>query len=57
MQTNFTPEQLADPETAEANHPEPPAVAALTAGLRARFDPKGILNPGRMATERMLAET
>jgi glycolate oxidase FAD binding subunit len=30
-------------------HPEPPAVAALSAGLRARFDPKGILNPGRMA--------
>ena len=30
-------------------HPEPPAVAALSKGLRARFDPKGILNPGRMA--------
>ncbi|WP_074257728.1 FAD-binding protein [Vannielia litorea] len=29
-------------------HPEPPALAALTAGLRARFDPKGILNPGLM---------
>lgn len=28
--------------------PEPPAVAALAAGLRARFDPRGILNPGRM---------
>jgi glycolate oxidase FAD binding subunit len=28
--------------------PEAPAVAALSAGLRARFDPKGILNPGRM---------
>lgn len=30
-------------------HPEPPAVAALAQGLRARFDPRGILNPGRMA--------
>jgi glycolate oxidase FAD binding subunit len=28
-------------------HPEPAAVAALAAGLRARFDPAGILNPGR----------
>ena len=28
--------------------PEPPAVAALTAALRARFDPRGILNPGLM---------
>jgi glycolate oxidase FAD binding subunit len=30
-------------------HPEPPAVAALAAGLRARFDPKRVLNPGLMA--------
>ena len=29
-------------------HPEPAPVAALSAGLRARFDPRGILNPGRM---------
>ena len=29
-------------------HPEPAALAALSAGLRARFDPKGILNPGLM---------
>ena len=29
--------------------PEAPPVAALSAGLRARFDPKGILNPGLMA--------
>jgi len=29
-------------------HPEPPPVAAIAAGLRARFDPKGILNRGRM---------
>jgi len=29
-------------------HPEPAPIAALTAGLRARFDPRGILNPGRM---------
>ncbi|MBI1417623.1 MAG: FAD-binding protein [Limimaricola sp.] len=28
--------------------PEAPAVAALSAGLRARFDPRGILNPGIM---------
>ncbi|MCX8508917.1 MAG: FAD-binding protein [Rhodobacteraceae bacterium] len=28
--------------------PQAPAVAALTAGLRARFDPKNILNPGLM---------
>ncbi len=26
-------------------HPEPPAIAALIAALRARFDPRGILNP------------
>lgn len=30
-------------------HPEPRAVAALAAGLRARFDPAGILNRGLMA--------
>ena len=30
-------------------HPEPPPLAALAAGLRARFDPKRALNPGRMA--------
>jgi glycolate oxidase FAD binding subunit len=29
--------------------PEPAAVAALTSGIRARFDPKGMLNPGIMA--------
>ncbi len=29
-------------------HPEPAQVAALSAGLRARFDPRGILNPGLM---------
>jgi glycolate oxidase FAD binding subunit len=28
--------------------PEPPGVAALTRGLRARFDPRGILNAGMM---------
>ncbi|WP_347311336.1 FAD-binding protein [Defluviimonas sp. SAOS-178_SWC] len=28
--------------------PEPAAIAAISAGLRARFDPKGILNPGLM---------
>lgn len=26
-------------------HPEPPAIAALSAALRARFDPRGLLNP------------
>lgn len=30
-------------------HPEPPAVATLSASLKARFDPRGVLNPGRMA--------
>ncbi len=29
-------------------HPEPAPIAALTAGLRAQFDPRGILNPGVM---------
>jgi glycolate oxidase FAD binding subunit len=29
-------------------HPQPPALAALTARIRAQFDPAGILNPGRM---------
>jgi glycolate oxidase FAD binding subunit len=29
--------------------PQPPALAALSARLREEFDPKGILNPGRMA--------
>lgn len=28
--------------------PEPAPVAALAAGIRVRFDPRGILNPGRM---------
>ena len=31
-----------------AFQPEAPAVAALTAALRARFDPRGLLNPGLM---------
>ncbi|MCX7644901.1 MAG: FAD-binding protein [Rhodobacteraceae bacterium] len=31
-----------------AFHPEPPALAALAAGLRRKFDPRGILNPGLM---------
>ena len=29
-------------------HPEPPSVAALTGAIRAKFDPRGILNPGLM---------
>lgn len=28
--------------------PQPPALAALSARLKEQFDPKGILNPGRM---------
>ncbi|NEX47011.1 FAD-binding protein [Pseudotabrizicola algicola] len=31
-----------------AFHPEAPGVAALTHGLRAKFDPRGLLNPGLM---------
>lgn len=31
-----------------AFQPEPPALAALSAGLRAKFDPRGVLNPGLM---------
>ncbi|WGW04421.1 FAD-binding protein [Tropicibacter oceani] len=30
-------------------HPEPAPIAALSKGLRQRFDPQGILNPGLMA--------
>lgn len=30
-------------------HPEAAPLAAITAGLRARFDPRGILNPGLMS--------
>ena len=30
-------------------HPRPAAVAALEDGLRAKFDPRGVLNPGTMA--------
>jgi glycolate oxidase FAD binding subunit len=29
-------------------HPEPAPLARIASGLRARFDPSGILNPGRM---------
>jgi len=31
-----------------AFQPQPPALAALSARLKEQFDPKGILNPGRM---------
>ena len=27
---------------------EPPALARITAAVKAAFDPKGLLNPGRM---------
>jgi len=30
-------------------HPQPPALAALSARVKASFDPRGVLNPGRMA--------
>ena len=33
-----------------AFHPAPAPVAGLSAGLRTRFDPAGILNPGLMDT-------
>ncbi|WP_375229234.1 FAD-binding protein [Roseobacter sp. S98] len=33
-------------------HPEAPGVARLSAGLRARFDPRGILNSGLMSDAR-----
>ncbi|NDW32161.1 FAD-binding protein [Salipiger sp. PrR007] len=32
-----------------AFHPDPAPVAALSEGLRRRFDPRGVLNPGLMA--------
>lgn len=41
-----------DPDTRArlgAFHPEPAPVAALASGLRQKFDPRGILNPGLMA--------
>jgi glycolate oxidase FAD binding subunit len=37
------------PADAPVFPPETPAVAALTAGLRAAFDPRGVFNPGLMA--------
>ena len=35
--------------TGRTFHPQPAPIAALSAGLRAQFDPHGILNPGLMA--------
>ncbi len=32
----------------EVFEPEPETLARISAGLRAKFDPAGILNPGRM---------
>ena len=32
----------------EVFQPEPAPVAAISGGLRAQFDPRGILNPGLM---------
>ena len=34
--------------TGRAFHPEPAPIASLSAALRHRFDPRGLLNPGRM---------
>jgi glycolate oxidase FAD binding subunit len=45
----------ARPETRRAVspfHPEPPVLARLSTELRRRFDPQGVLNPGRMAADR-----
>jgi glycolate oxidase FAD binding subunit len=42
----------ADPATRARTpmfHPQPAPLAAIAQGLRARFDPRGILNPGLMA--------
>ena len=36
-------------ETLGTFQPEPAGVAQISAGLRARFDPRGVLNPGLMA--------
>lgn len=36
-------------------YPEPAPLAAIAAGLRARFDPRGVLNPGRMEGRRPAA--
>jgi glycolate oxidase FAD binding subunit len=40
-----------EPECAALDvfEPQPPSLAALSARLKAEFDPKGILNPGRMS--------
>jgi glycolate oxidase FAD binding subunit len=39
---------LAERAAADVFHPQPPPLAALSARLKTEFDPKGILNPGRM---------
>jgi glycolate oxidase FAD binding subunit len=41
-----------EPERAALDvfEPQLPALAALSARLKAEFDPKGILNPGRMSS-------
>jgi glycolate oxidase FAD binding subunit len=43
-----------EPERASLDvfEPQPPALAALSRRLKAEFDPKGILNPGRMSGTR-----
>jgi glycolate oxidase FAD binding subunit len=43
------------PSDVPAFHPEPAPIAALSRGLRAQFDPRGILNPGLMGDGATLA--
>ena len=40
--------RLADAQDIPRFEPEPPPLAALTKALRARFDPRGLFNPGLM---------
>ena len=37
-------------------HPEPEPLARISAGLRARFDPRGIFNRGLMGADAALQE-
>jgi glycolate oxidase FAD binding subunit len=45
-----------EPERASLDvfEPQPPALAALSGRLKAEFDPKGILNPGRMSSAKAI---
>ncbi|WP_187972369.1 glycolate oxidase subunit GlcE [Aquibium microcysteis] len=46
---------LAERAAVPVFEPQPAALAALSARLKAEFDPKGILNPGRMAAAHAVA--